>query len=320
MNLCYLGCGNKGKYQLKNGKWCCSEKWQQCPARRKKISKANKGQVPWTKGKSPSTETRRKLSESNKGQVPWNKGKQRTEEAKEKIRQAKLGKKLSKEHVQKLKDSHKGQTPWNKGKKLSKLHKRKLSKSHLGQDPWNKGQRLTTKELKEKHPFAFTVEHIEDAEELGKFKVHCKNHNCPNSKEMGGFFITEFNSQLANRIYALEHDGDGCYLYCSEECKNSCSIFNKPIHQIMSEAKLRDDQYYTAEEYSVWRLEVLTRADFKCEYCGNQATHAHHIRPQKLEPFFTLDPDFGLACCRDCHFKYAHTGECSTGKLAVAVC
>jgi len=322
MNLCYLGCGNEGKHQLKNGKWCCSEKWQQCPARRKKISKANKGQIPWTKGKSPSEETRRKLSEANKGQIPWTKGKNHSEETREKMRQSKLGKPLSEEHIQKLRDSHKGQKPWNTNKKWSKEIRQKMSESHLSQTPWNKGKRLTTKELKEKHPFAFTIEHIEDCNEPGKFKVHCKNHNCPNSKEQGGFFITEFNSQLANRIHALENNHDGCYLYCSDECKNSCSIFNKPVHQILSEDRIRDDpeKYYTPEEYSTWRNEVLQRAENECEYCGNLATHAHHSKPQKLEPFFALDPDYGIACCQECHYKYGHTDECSTGRLANAAC
>jgi len=60
-----------------------------------------------------------------------------------------------------------------------------------------------------------------------------------------------------------------------------------------------------------------------CEYgCGKEATDVHHIRPQKLEPFFSLDPDYGLACCEECHYKYGHkTGsECSTGNLAQIAC
>jgi len=59
-----------------------------------------------------------------------------------------------------------------------------------------------------------------------------------------------------------------------------------------------------------------------CEYCEELATHVHHSRPQKLEPGFALDPDFGIACCESCHYKYGHkTGtECSTGQLTNAVC
>jgi len=48
----------------------------------------------------------------------------------------------------------------------------------------------------------------------------------------------------------------------------------------------------------------------------------HHSRPQKLEPGFVLDPDFGVACCEKCHYKYGHKPgtECSTGNLANMIC
>jgi hypothetical protein len=45
MILCEYGCGREGKYKFKNGKWCCSEKWQSCPKKRKDsitMSKAKK--------------------------------------------------------------------------------------------------------------------------------------------------------------------------------------------------------------------------------------------------------------------------------------
>ena len=35
---CEYGCGNESKFQLKCGKWCCSEKYQQCDMVRKKNS------------------------------------------------------------------------------------------------------------------------------------------------------------------------------------------------------------------------------------------------------------------------------------------
>jgi len=36
--LCVYGCNQEAKFQLKNGKWCCSEKHQSCPEIRKKNS------------------------------------------------------------------------------------------------------------------------------------------------------------------------------------------------------------------------------------------------------------------------------------------
>jgi len=42
MNICDYGCKQEAVKQLDNGKWCCSEKWQQCPALRSKFSSSNK--------------------------------------------------------------------------------------------------------------------------------------------------------------------------------------------------------------------------------------------------------------------------------------
>jgi hypothetical protein len=71
----------------------------------------------------------------------------------------------------------------------------------------------------------------------------------------------------------------------------------------------------------IWREEVLKRANYKCEYCGKPATIAHHSKSKKLEPFFALDPDYGLACCEKCHYKYGHRDmECTTGYLANIDC
>lgn len=70
----------------------------------------------------------------------------------------------------------------------------------------------------------------------------------------------------------------------------------------------------------MWSKEVLARADNICEYCGEIATDAHHIQPKKLEPFYALDPDNGIACCEECHYKYGHSGSCSTGALANTMC
>lgn len=41
--LCEYGCGQEAKYQLKNGKWCCSKSYNSCPVARKNKSKVMKG-------------------------------------------------------------------------------------------------------------------------------------------------------------------------------------------------------------------------------------------------------------------------------------
>ena len=66
--------------------------------------------------------------------------------------------------------------------------------------------------------------------------------------------------------------------------------------------------------------EVFRRDNYECEYCGENAENAHHIKPKKLEPFFALDPDYGIACCKKCHNKYGHKDECAAYILSSVVC
>jgi hypothetical protein len=124
-----------------------------------------------------------------------------------------------------------------------------------------------------------------------------------------------------NRIVALNNINRGeHHFYCSDECKHSCSIYGK--HKYSSEEKnlLKKNSNFTSAELTAWSKEVLKRADYVCEYCGEMATDAHHILPKKLEPFYALDPDNGLACCKSCHYKYGHIGSCSTGTLSNVIC
>ena len=107
----------------------------------------------------------------------------------------------------------------------------------------------------------------------------------------------------------------GSYFYCCQKCKDECPLYN-----------LKGDPYkntnlpYTPAEYQTYRTNVLDRENGLCEYCGELATHVHHIKPKKKEPFFALDPDFGIACCEKCHYEKGHKDECSTGNLAKIVC
>ena len=148
-----------------------------------------------------------------------------------------------------------------------------------------------------------------------EIQVHCNNHDCINSKEQGGWFTPD-RHLIFDRARALNDQG-GSYIYCSDHCKHDCPVFN--LRYLPNEIK---ENLYTSEEYQTWRLNVLEREEYLCEYCENKASHVHHSRPQKLEPGFVLDPDFGIACCEKCHYKYGHkTGtKCSTGNLASTIC
>jgi len=177
--------------------------------------------------------------------------------------------------------------------------------------------RLTIEKIKERYPIFFKEEKMKYSVNK-QIQVHCKNHDCINSNEKGGWFIPT-RTQLVERIRQLEKDdgNGGSYFYCSSECKNQCVLYN-----LYSDPYAIKKNLYTNEEYNQFRKCVLLRDNYKCQYCGEKAEHVHHEKPQKLEPFFALDPDYAWSCCEKCHYKYAHTKgtDCSTGKLANYIC
>ncbi|RLF55721.1 MAG: hypothetical protein DRN27_10350 [Thermoplasmata archaeon] len=287
IQLCEYGCGQEAKHQFKNGKWCCKNNTSSCPNMKKINSDKNMG-------KYISFDTKKKLSEAN------------------------TGKKFSKDHIKKLSISH-------KGKKLSNEHKRKISISNKGKVFSDKHRfKIRIKSLdsisdkKRKSPLFSKIEEMRynpDKPGEKEIQVHCKNHKCPNSKEQGGWF-TPTKTQLYERNRGIEIlQNDGCYFYCSDKCKNDC-----PLYALRSDPYKSIEKPYTSEEYQTFREFVLKRDDYKCQYCGKKADYVHHERPQKLEPFFTLDPDLAWSVCKKCHYKYGHKDECSTGKLANIIC
>lgn len=59
-----------------------------------------------------------------------------------------------------------------------------------------------------------------------------------------------------------------------------------------------------------WARQVMERASYKCEECGSEAEHAHHIR--SVEELITLlySLDNGKALCTECHAKQPnHNGN-----------
>jgi hypothetical protein len=195
------------------------------------------------------------------------------------------------------------------GKKRSNNTKKRIGESN----------RLTIFKIKKRYPFFSKIEEMRynpGNQEEKEIQVHCKNHNCPNSKERDGWF-TPTKGQISKRIEVLENpSGFGeSNFYCSESCKISC-----PLYRSRGRNLFKIDKSYTQEEYNQFRNFVLERDKHKCQYCGEKADHVHHERPQKLEPFFALDPDLAWSVCKKCHYEKGHKDECSTGRLSSIVC
>jgi len=288
--ICDYGCGQEAKFPFKNGKWCCSKSYQSCPSSRNRVSiqKKKEWEDPNSKVNLISKETR-----SNVMKDAW-------ADPDSKYNSSSCRENMSKASKKTRKD------PNSKFNSIEYRNKIKLS----------------IKQIKEKHTIFYKEEEMRyNPDKLGEeeIQVHCKNHNCKNSKEKGGWFIPN-KSQVFERIRQLESKeaSGGCYLYCSQHCKDTCILFG-----------LRNDPYrdtnkpYTSTEKEVFNKHILKRDNEICYYCGeHRATIVHHLRPQKLEPFFALDPDYAISVCEKCHYKHGHpTGsKYSTGNLAKIVC
>jgi hypothetical protein len=178
-------------------------------------------------------------------------------------------------------------------------------------------QSIEAKEkLLERQPFLCQIEEIKI--EDNQFKVHCKYNECVNSKENGGWF-TPTMIQIDNRIAALkpETGNDGIFFYCSQRCKTNCMAFN-----VRSDPNRDTERIYAPGDYETFRLYVLTRDKYICQFCGKPAIDVHHEIAVKLQPFHALDPEYAWSCCEKCHYAKGHKKgtECSTGNLASKIC
>jgi len=344
IKLCDYGCGQTARYQFKNGKWCCSENQNSCPEMKRKNSKLQQGEASAWYGKKHTIETKQKIRNINLGKKlskktkqkigNSNRGKTHTDETKkkislassnitrntrEKMRKSQKGRKHPIETKQKIGNSNRGKTHTDETKKKISLANKGRTWSIIQIKSRSLSQKLTISKIKKRYPFFSRIEKMRynpDKPGEKEIQVHCKNHNCKNSKEHGGWF-TPTSIQFSERIRQIENqDGnDGSYFYCSDECKNAC-----PLYNLRSDPFKEIESYYTQSEYQIFRQFVLERDDYICQYCGEKAEHVHHERPQKLEPFFALDPDFAWSCCEKCHYEKGHKDECSTGSLAKKEC
>jgi len=205
--------------------------------------------------------------------------------------------------------------------------KEKILESSLKNNNGIFPSRLTYKKLKEKNPLLIEIEKLIEGPN-GEIWGHCKNSNCKNSKENGGYFkLTP--GQINSRNTGI-NGHDTAHFYCCEECKHTCPLYGKSasaLHNLITENK---EILYTTAEYNIWKEEVYYRQRIEnntetnfCEYCHTtENLQVHHEIPQKLEPGYALDPINGIIACKDCHYEKGHKAgsECSTSNLANKIC
>ena len=146
-------------------------------------------------------------------------------------------------------------------------------------------------------------------------QVRCHNSDCKK------WFVPS-RSQVMHRLQVFKGHRSGQHdFYCDDRCKGTCSTFHKVKYR-EGQNPNKQEKPYTQEQYQLYRTTVLERENYKCEYCGEEATEVHHEKSQKTDPMFVVDPDYGHAVCKKCHMKYGHKKgtECSTGALARKIC
>ena len=300
MKLCEYGCGQEAKYQFKNGKWCCSKSYNSCPFQRKKIEKIWKD----PNSKYNSSECKEKQSNTMKELRKDPNSKYNSSECKEKR------KKIFNSIEYKKKRSNIIKEIW------------KDPNSIYNSPEYKEKQKFDIENINEKYPLFSKIENMRynpDKPEEKEIQVHCKNHECKNSKEKHGWFAPT-KAQLFERINTIENPmgfGESNF-YCSQHCKDTCILYRN-----RSDPYKENNKPYTSGELDVFNKHILKRDNEICYYCNkHHATIVHHRRPQKLEPFFALDPDYAISVCAKCHYKYGHpTGsDHSTGNLAKIVC
>ena len=84
--------------------------------------------------------------------------------------------------------------------------------------------------------------------------------------------------------------------YCSESCKQECSIYNQRIWP--KGFKLATSREVQPE----LRQMVLKRDNYKCIKCGStENLHCHHIEGIRWEPLESADIDKCMTVCKSCH-------------------
>ena len=93
------------------------------------------------------------------------------------------------------------------------------------------------------------------------------------------------------------------HFYCSEECKNNCTIY-KQVKYPKNTKPYIDNRW----SHTTWANMVKERDNYVCQICGKSKVSlvAHHIVPLSVCNMFSLDVDNGITLCTECH-RNVHT-------------
>jgi len=135
------------------------------------------------------------------------------------------------------------------------------------------------------------------------------------------------NQELRARIGAINGKysiGTEYHLYCSQECKDSCPLYNVNVSQLITQQRLKNNNL-VKEDFK--RIQQELRSYFlklrnpnRCELCEEEFNQKdlilHHIVPVAIEHMFEADEDNVIFICKDCHSKTHQIDGCQNNQLS----
>ena len=136
-----------------------------------------------------------------------------------------------------------------------------------------------------------------DPENNDLLQVKCSENNCKK-------WFTPKRTEVRRRLTSLRTGIGENRFYCSDECKNKCSVFNQVLYP---KTFIKDD--ITREVQQELRELVFQRDEHECQKCGNDTDlHCHHFEGVEQNPIESADIDNCITLCSECH-KMAHEDE-----------
>jgi len=197
-------------------------------------------------------------------------------------------------------------TEYNKQCYIENKEKRTEYNKQYYQDNQEKLQETNTLN-KQKPATEYMVQRLRLYEKTDGNKIACKY--------CGNMFVPT-TLQVQNRIDGINIHGGRNQIYCCNECKLACPIYNQ---------KKYPKGFKKASSTEVLnpfvRQEAFKRDEYTCQMCGltqeelNIPLHAHHIVPKSSSPIESQDVSNIITLCKDCHIIVHETPGCTYQEL-----
>jgi len=141
------------------------------------------------------------------------------------------------------------------------------------------------------HQIDFCEEVRRDPENNDYLQVRCTESSCRE-------WFRSSTKAIHNRLKTINGKmGGESRFYCSEECKQKCSLYNQVKHP-KGFININNIRYNQPE----WAQMVKEKDEYKCVKCNStEKLVAHHIEGLNENPIESADIDLGVTLCKKCH-------------------